>query len=465
MKAAAVLAGKSAAAMSRLLRRGSGTAIAGLVGQRLHSDLLGELASSLPGGCVAISGTNGKTTTAKMLGDILEATGVGVVRNDAGSNLSHGIASSLIAATRLIGDRWGELGVFEVDEAAAPAVCEQMRPAVTCVLNIFRDQLDRYGDLENTAALLGRAVERGAGVTILNADDPSVASLSHVAPSSVRYFGVDTRSLAECGAEHMPVGQQWAQCPNCKSQMSFRARGYGHLGDWYCPLCGRSRPTVDFLATDVELGSQSSAFTFNAGDKSVRIHLPLSGLHNVYNALAACATAFVSRVSLDAMSSSLASYEPAFGRAEVLDVTGRRVVLSLAKNPTGASLSIASALSDQESSAIGFALNDNAADGRDVSWIWDVDFESLDLSGKHLVLSGSRADDLALRLKYAGIEERHVELCRDPANGFKQLARRLPLGGSAHMLATYTAMIRIRRAHAKGRDSLAQLGRQLRYGA
>lgn len=463
MRIAALVAGKSVASMSRALKRGSGTALPGLVAEKLHPGLLGELASRLPEGAAVVSGTNGKTTTSKMLGDALELAGTTVVRNDSGSNLRHGVASALVAASWPLGGRIaGRRGVFEVDEAAAPAVVSQLRPQVMCVLNVFRDQLDRFGDTDTTLSFLAKAVAETPGTVLLNADDPLVAGLARHASGDVRHFGLE---LAQSAADASIAGVRLAPCPACGSRLDFSARAYAHLGEWMCPSCGEMRPVPEFLGSEVELRADGSAFTFTTGDVSVRILLPVPGLHNVYNALAACAAGVLSGVPLGVLASSLARFEPAFGRTEMLDVEGRHVTLTLAKNPAGAAQSIASAVGDEAPRAIGFALNDNDADGRDVSWIWDVDFEAFDLTQSRVVLCGSRAQDLAVRLKYAGVRESMLNICKDPARGLGLLAEQLPAGGSAHMLASYTAMLEMRGAHQAGRGALAHLGRQLRYGA
>jgi UDP-N-acetylmuramyl tripeptide synthase len=260
-------------------------------------------------------------------------------------------------------------------------------------------------------------------------------------------------------------GQNVARCPECGEPLEFVTGYYAHLGDWCCPNCGLARPALDFSARDVRLNADSSAFTLAAYGEEVAINLPISGLHNVYNALAASACATTLGLAPAAVAEPLGVFSAAFGRTEELDVDGRRVILVLAKNPTGAEQSLASVLADRGPKAVGIALNDNAADGTDVSWIWDVDFEAYDMSKCTMVLTGNRAEDIALRLKYAGVDGCNLRLCPDLAGAVRALAQRAPGKAVAHMFATYTAMLEIRNAFAPADDRFAGLGRRLRHNA
>ena len=464
MRTPAIIAGKGVSALSQIMRRGSGMTYPGVIAEHLHPRLIRDLAKTLSAGSVVVTGTNGKTTTAKMLGDTLAAASLRVVRNDSGSNLRQGIASTLVRSAGVLGRRLdGDLAVLEVDEATMPLVVADIAPRLICVTNLFRDQLDRYGELDTVAQLVGRAMrEAPASRVLLNADDPIVVGLSKHARGAVAYFGIDD---ASCAQPTSARGQNVARCPDCGDSLEFATGYYAHLGDWRCPSCGLARPALDFSAREVHLGADSSEFTFAAYGERVRVSLPISGLHNVYNALASSACATTLGLAPAAVAEPLGVFSAAFGRTEELDVDGRRVVLVLAKNPTGAEQSLASVLAESGSKAVGIALNDNAADGTDVSWIWDVDFEAYEMSKCAMVLTGNRAADIALRLKYAGVDARNLRICPDLSEAVRALAQSSPGKAVAHMFATYTAMLEIRNAFAPAHDRFAGLGRRLRHSA
>ena len=461
MRLAAILIGKGLAVASRRLGRGSGTSYPGLVAEKMHPALIHDLASHLPRGTALVSGTNGKTTTSKMLADALRANGHSVVTNGSGSNLRHGVASALIAASDSLGiGMRGDIGVLEIDEAAMRTVAPMVWARTVCVTNLFRDQLDRFGDTDSTAALLGEALALSPGsVAVLNADDPVVAGLDSYAANPA-FFGI-TASSDESATK--VSGTETAPCPHCGAPVEFATRSYAHLGDWRCPACKTRRPRLEFHGHDVALSPTGSAFTFTCTQGSVRIVLPVPGLHNVYNALAACACGVTLGIPLEVLASSLAGFEPAFGRSERFEVEGRHVVLALAKNPVGAQESMRTLGAESSPTALGFALNDNDADGRDVSWIWDVDFEALNVSGTRMVLSGSRAEDLAVRLKYAGVARNRLTVCRDPARAVRSLADLMEPGETVHQLASYTAMLEIRDSLVPSDARFAHLGKELRH--
>jgi UDP-N-acetylmuramyl tripeptide synthase len=463
MKTPAIIAAKGASSLSRILRLGSGLTYPGVIAERMHPRIISDLARTLIGGAAIVTGTNGKTTTSKMLGDTLASVGHRVVRNDSGSNLRQGIASTFVRSAEILGSRLdGDLAVLELDEATMPRIVADIAPRLICVTNLLRDQLDRFGELDTIADLVGRAIADAPGSRVLlNADDPIVASLARHVVGDVAYFGVADATLARHTSGR---GQNVARCPECGESLRYATSHYAHLGDWHCANCGLARPPLDFFARDVHLHADRSDFILSALGESIHVELPIPGLHNVYNAVAAGACATVLGMAPSAVAEPLGAFSAPFGRAEDLDVDGSRVVLMLAKNPSGAELSLASVLADEGPKSVGIALNDNAADGTDVSWIWDVDFEAYDMSACRMVLAGTRAEDIALRLKYAGVEARNLRVCHDPAEAVSMLAHRAPGTGAAHMIATYTAMLQIRNAFAPAHDRFASLGRRLGHG-
>lgn len=463
MRTAAIIAGKTTASATRLLRMGGGTSLPGLVADRVHPGLVRELAEQVGGGFIVVTGTNGKTTTTKMLSGMLRRNGSRVISNDSGSNLHRGISSSLVSSADVLGRSLGgaERAVLEVDEASMPDVVADVRPRVALAMNFVRDQLDRYGEVDTIVATVGRTLaEAPEMTTVLNADDPYVAGLARYARGPVVYYGLDDAALEA----HPDPLLESMYCRRCGHELEYRTRYYGHNGDWRCPNCGLARPPLDYAATAIEITPRSTVFTLRGGAESARVELPVPALYNVYNAVAAAAAARVSGASAEAVTDELAEYRAAFGRMETLDVDGRDVILLLSKNPVAARQALAAVLIDDEPKHLAFALNDNFADGRDISWIWDVDFEDYDLGRHTIVATGTRAEDMALRLKYAGVPAERITIERDVGTALRRLVEDLPPGGLAHALATYTAMIAIRNAFVTEGSTFTHLGRLMRKG-
>ena len=462
----AAVAARAAATASRALGRGGGTALPGLIAERLAPDLLRHLAAQLPGGAVAVTGTNGKTTTSHMLAAILTRAGRRPLRNASGSNLSRGIAGALAARAdwrgRLApgGPAGGPAtGLFETDEAAFARVVPAVRPDVVVVTNLFRDQLDRYGEVDAVAAIWRQAlaaVDGGAagGTTLaLNADDPTVAALGTARPAAVRYFGIDDTRWGHPGPEHAADAKV---CPTCGALLAYPVCYYGHLGHYRCPN-GHARPAPDVRVTRLEpQGFEGTDLTLETPLGGVAFRLPLPGLYNVYNALAAAAGALALGAPLAAVRDGLSGFTAAFGRLERATVGRHTVYLLLAKNPVGMNEALRTLFADGRPRHLLMALNDLDADGRDVSWIWDADFEHVAGRASSLTVAGRRADDLAVRLKYAGALARAEG--PDPKSGVggpaietdlgRALDRSLavvPPGETLYCVLTYTAMLDLRR--------------------
>jgi len=438
--AAAVLAGKGAALASRAARRG-GTALPGLVAERIHPRLLAALGRQLGRGSVLITGTNGKTTAARMAASILEAAGIPFVHNREGSNLTRGIASALLARSdvrgrlRLPAD---SVGLFETDEAPLPAATELLQPRALVFTNLFRDQLDRYGEVESVAALWREALAAAPreAVLVLCADDPSVAELALDWPGRVHWFGIDDPTAA--GGEAAVADARW--CRSCGSDYAYERRFFAHVGHWLCPGCGRRRPQPDTAARDLSLELDAAAFAIPGVG---RVRMRLTGLYNVWNALAAAALAHELGVPHEAIARGLGRAAPAFGRQERIDVEGRRLRLFLTKNPAGANQVLRLLARVGDGLAVACLLNDRFADGQDVSWIWDVGYELLAGNVARCWAGGDRAEDMALRLAYAGWPAPEV-VPRSPAALLDRIAAETEPGTDVFVLATYTAMLEFR---------------------
>jgi UDP-N-acetylmuramyl tripeptide synthase len=431
---AKVAAARAAAGLSRRAGAGGGTSLPGKLLLRMAPDAIARLAGRLPDGVVALSATNGKTTTAKMLAAMLEPERR-LCRNAAGANLASGVASALVASND------AELGVFEVDEAALEDVAPALAPRVLGLGNLFRDQLDRYGELELVAARWRRISAAGPWRLVKNADDPLVAGLP--AGDGSLTYGIDDPGVALPELPHA-ADSKW--CAVCGERLRYDAVYLGHLGAWACPACGNARPALDVAATSVVfdgLDGTDIALRTPLGERRVR--MPLPGLYNVYNALAAVAMACaLGDVTLERMAAGLEVFGPAFGRFERVTVDGHEAVLVLSKNPAGANEVIRTLAHDPAPKRLVVALNDRIADGRDVSWIWDVDFELLAGGVESVVTSGTRAAEMAVRLKYAGIDPGLVQVEPDLAAA---LDAAVAAGqGPAYVLTTYTAMLELRGA-------------------
>ena len=433
---------RAAGRLSRRLGRGGGTSLPGKVLLRVRPGAVRELAAGLEHGVTLISATNGKTTTARMLAACLRAADRRVVANPSGANLLSGVATALLddAARR----PRAQAGLFEVDEAALPEVARQTSPRALLLMNLFRDQLDRYGELEAIAASWAAVVDAlpPASTVVLNADDPAVAALGDGRAGALR-FGLADPAVAR---DALPHAADSIRCRACGGALRYDAVYLGHMGDWSCPACGASRGPLDVRATRVRLdgvrGLELEVAT-PAGPVAARLGLP--GLHNAYNATAAVAGAVALGVPVERIGPALERSPAAFGRAERVAIGGRDLVLLLAKNPAGAEETVRTVLLDPEPLHVLMSLNDRAADGHDVSWIWDVDLELLLPRLASLVLSGDRAYDLALRFRYAGIDPALMRVAPEPELALDAALAATPEGGTLYALPTYTSMLELRR--------------------
>ena len=440
---AALWAGKLTAGLSRGLRRGGGTTLPGDVSRWVDPKILTKLSRSLTDGTVVITGTNGKTTTAALLRHILEAQGHPTVANQAGANLIFGVTAAVVNRTSWAGDVPATVGLFEIDEASLPRLVDDVAPGTIVVTNLFRDQLDRYGELETTAAHIRRALVRGPeGMTaVLNADDPMVAALGDDLPRVI-YAGLDDPSLLQSELSH---GADAKFCPRCGSAFVFEGVYFGHVGHYHCPRGDFARPSPDVRATSVVIdGMERMRLRVTDGVQDANVDVPLSGLYNAYNIVLAMAAAKALNVPLAKSAAALKDFAPAFGRMERTVVDGHPAVLLLAKNPTGFNEVLRTAIQFGKAKSFLIALNDRIADGQDVSWIWDVDFEQLKGAAQHIVVSGDRALDLRVRLKYAELPDDVIEVVGDWRGALTQAANATPAGETLFILPTYTAMLELR---------------------
>ncbi len=429
-------AARVAGALSRVAGRGGGTTIPGKLLWKLDPGAIDLLARRLPQGSVLVSATNGKTTTTAMVAEILRPH-VRVAHNSSGANLVSGVASTLLRARR------AELGLFEVDEGALPEVARRLKPKALLLGNLFRDQLDRYGELEIVASRWRDAVSALPDAQlVVNGDDPQVGDLARDR-SRARIFGLDDPRQARPALQHAADSKY---CLRCGAPYEYAAAYVGHLGDYRCPHCGHARPPLDVAARDVELrGLDGATFTLDAPEGTERIALAMPGLYNVYNALGAGSLALALGVPLAEIKAGLERFSAAFGRFERIVAGDRRLLMLLIKNPAGANEAIRTLVDAGAPRVAVVALNDEIADGRDVSWIWDVDFEPLLAGLDTLVATGSRAAELALRFAYGGLARERIEVIPPLAKALDRGLELTPAGGELMLLPTYTAMLALRR--------------------
>ncbi|HET9224475.1 MAG TPA: MurT ligase domain-containing protein [Roseiflexaceae bacterium] len=480
--AAAIAAGKAAGLASRALHMGGGTTLPGVVARRIAPDTLRRLSAALPQGVALVGGTNGKTTTTRMLATILKDDGRNVLHNRAGANLVTGLTATALSGSSLSGRLRADIGLFETDEAALPHALEETRPRLVLLHNLFRDQLDRYGEVDTVATSWRAALERlpADATVLLNADDPAVAALGEHLGARVLYYGLEDTRHAAGAATHIADSQF---CRRCGARYRYDAIFYAHIGHYTCERCGQHRPTPDFRLERLELEGSTAARLYvsfpiaqarNASEPSVslnsnssapappqprgyiEIRLPLPGLYNALNALAAVSAALMLGVSPARARGTLERFSAAFGRIERIDANGRPLLLALIKNPVGASETVRMLVGGWADSPspiphppspslhLLVAINDKHADGTDVSWLWDADFERLAGHVAGAVVSGTRAADMAVRLKYAGVEPDSVAVEPDLARAIDVALARLPSGATLYALPTYTAMLELR---------------------
>jgi len=364
--------------------------------------------------------------------------------------------------TGAIPDAARRLAILEVDEATLPEIARTVAPKVIVFTNLFRDQLDRYGEVDAVAAAWERALSEpnarplpGAGrgalddalpVIVLNADDPAVAHLGRGYGGRVVYYGIDDTSAASEGDDH---ASDFRTCLNCGAEIVYTATFYGHIGHWRCPSCGNARPAPDIRLTRIELGGDATSLTISLADGGeMHVTLPLAGLYNAYNALAAAAGALALGLPREAIVSALDGFSAAFGRQERFSVDGRDVQVLLGKNPTGLNQVLRTIAARDGAKRVLFFLNDGIADGRDVSWIWDADYEAVQPRTEWTLAAGTRAEDLALRLKYAGFGD-DVPVERETAAALRRALDATPAGETLYVIPTYTAMLEVRELLAK----------------
>lgn len=435
---AAIISAKASSLLSKTFGW-RGSSLPGRVARKIYPGTLQRLANQSRKGIIMVTGTNGKTTTNNMVASILKAAGNKVIINQEGANLIYGVTASFVKEASFWGRVDCDYALLEVDEASFPKVVAEVKPQIVVITNFFRDQLDRYGELDTTVSLVRNALQESNQThLILNADDPLVAQFQKTTGLTATFYGLAGSQRAVSSSSQM---REAKFCPFCGQELVYKYYHYSQLGAYRCPGCSFIRPTPEVEAGDVENLNGVTGCTAKYRDQSTRFSLNTQGFYNLYNALAAFSTGIKLGVSADQIVSGLAAYRPAIGRMESFSYHGKQAFLNLVKNPTGYNEGLATLLSFNQTKDVFMALNDNDADGRDISWLWDVDFEYL---GAHhqpvlsFVCSGTRGFEMAMRLKYAGVPAAKIKVVDDLASAIKTA-----LQGSAEMtylFSTYTVL-------------------------
>lgn len=435
---------RSVGRLSRATGKGGGTTLPGRLLLKMDKDAISKLGESLTGGSTLISATNGKTTTASMLATILDGAGRHPVHNRAGSNMTWGVATALL-------EQKGTEGLFEVDEAWLPEVADRLKPETILLGNLFRDQLDRYGETEALADAWAALATRRSGDTtfVLNADDPLIADIGNSSGPGTTYFGIEDVSQALPELQHAHDAKL---CRVCGHELTYERAFVGHLGHYHCEGCGMRRPAPDISATRISLEGMSgvkATIVSPEGDSELR--LPLPGLYNLYNALGALATARQMGVPVAEAVRGLSGMKAVFGRVERIQLGETVLSILLVKNPAGANEVIRTLALEPAPIDLWIALNDRIADGRDVSWIWDADFEMLAEHVGRVTCTGTRASEMALRLKYAGWPLEPINVIEDPEAALDRALAKAE--GQLFAMPTYTALLELRNLLAERGDT------------
>ncbi len=420
----AITIGKVLILMSQALNLGSGSTWPGHIALKLNPSFIKDVLRNSKTRIVIIAGTNGKTTTGRLIAEILKANNKSVFHNEAGANLLNGLASTLIKGSSLFSLPRPGLGrlkqgylIFECDENALPEVIKQTNPDYIVCLNLFRDQLDRYGEIDTIAKKWHKSFGKlnPSTTLVLNADDPQISYLSSNTNASSLYFG-----LSEKGKEKTSHGADTTHCPKCSDKLDFETVFFSHLGVWHCPNCKLRRPNLDLSKIN---------------------YYPLPGTYNKYNSLAASLVAISEGINFESIEKTYTNFTPAFGRQEKISYRGKNVQIFLSKNPTSFNESLQT-IRDLGGKNLLIVLNDKIPDGLDVSWIWDINFEDILDKKFNIAVSGDRVYDMALRLKYASI---FVHFDKDCGKVLNKMVENLDSEETLFILANYSAMLDVRK--------------------
>jgi len=449
--ALAISAGKLAGASGRLLGIGGGTSLPGLIARRIDPDVLKSVIGASKAKKIVITGSNGKTTTARMTAAMAVNNGKRVSHNRAGSNMLQGVTSVAVNFADIFGRLNSDVLLFEIDEGTMPLVMPEIKPDVVVITNIFRDQLDRYGELYSVAKALDKTLEdlSESSTILLNGNDPQVANFGLKAKAKRLFFGLETTEIGT------PVPEQSAdiiRCIHCQEDLQYKVAYMSHLGLYSCPNCGYTLPPLDIAATSIKLAADGEGPTHvelrtPQGNMTLEISLP--GLHNVYNAAAAIGASLAAGFEKDKLPAALVSLKPAFGRLEKIQAGDQTIYLSFVKNPTSFNLILRLIVQHPGKKHVLLAASHTIVDGEDFSWLWDIEVEEVAQDIADVVCSGNKPEELAMRLKYAEIPIDKITRIADLETALDVALKNAGPGGTLYILCSYTPTNQLRRIMQK----------------
>lgn len=443
----AILVGKIAYFLIKISGKSGGTAAPGLYALKIDPQLITKLTRKIKYGSVLISGTNGKTTTARLVSEILSSK-FPILHNRQGSNLLRGIASTLVCNSTFLGTMKGNLGIWEIDEAVFKQACETIKPKIVVLLNLFRDQLDRYGEIDTIKKNWHESLLKLDKSTLLiaNFDDPGIVFTSRNFKGKLIGFAVESTK------SHLPPVDAVSDinhCPNCQGKLKYKKVLTSHLGNFYCQTCLFKRPEPKISAHDIELKPNfATSLKIKNGNKNFSLSYNFPGLYNVYNVLASIGVTTSFKVNTNNLIKTIENFSGAFGRYQKIRVNDKKITIFLIKNPAGAN-EVLRTIPLGKALSLLVILNDNFADGRDVSWIWDTNWEILNHKFKNLFVSGTRAWDMALRLKYADIKLSKNNVYEDISYSVQTVIENMNNKDTLIVLPTYTALLEMQKLLAK----------------
>jgi len=442
-----IWAGKTVMNLTRVFGRG-GTTLPGRIALKIDPQVSTALSSQLDTGSLIITGTNGKTTTTALINGIFKEAGLKCIHNQSGSNLAWGVASTLIESSSWWGRLHQNCAVLEVDEGSFPDVVRNIKPRGIIATNIFRDQLDRFGEIDHIQNSIKKGIENlpENGFKVINADDPSLAGINPANDKNTLYYGLELELPAY---PFQNTGRDIKVCPLCSQILTYDKIYFAHLGHYRCEACKYKRPRPAVKLTDCRNNPENKTTLeiSTSDDQTLKLTAPLMGNYNLYNILAAIACALELEIPSKMIIKSLDKAIPSFGRMEPFEYENKNIVMALIKNPVGTNEVLRTVLTQDHSITIIIAINDKIADGTDISWLWDADFEQLHNHSDRLdnvIVSGSRAWDMAVRLKYSGLDTSKIMVEEDPKRAINISLEHTDPGGRIFILPNYTAMLELR---------------------
>lgn len=449
--ALAISAGKLVGASGRLLGIGGGTSLPGMVARRIDPNVLKTVMNSTNAKKIVITGSNGKTTTSRMIAEMAKESGNRLSHNRSGSNLLQGVTSVAVNFATVFGQLNSDVLVFEIDEGTMQHVIPEIQPDVVVITNIFRDQLDRFGELHAVARGLDKVLETlpETSTIILNGNDPQVANFGTNAKARRVFFGLNTTEIGT------PVPEQSAdviRCIHCQEDLDYKVAYLSHLGLYRCPNCGYTLPELDIAATSVKLaedGKGPTHVTLSTAEGEMQLEIPLPGVHNVYNAAAAVGAALAAGFPREKLPAALSRLQPAFGRLEEIKAGDATIYLAFVKNPTSFNLIMRLIKQHPGQKHLLLAASHTVVDGEDFSWLWDIDIEEIAPDIVDVVCSGNKPEELAMRVKYAEVPTDRIRMVEEREAALDAALKNAGPGGTLYIMATYSPTQELRRIMQK----------------